>query len=353
MSDVLAVGVLAKVFPPELVDDVIEACGRTELRRRRLPARSVAYLTIGMGLHWQGSYEDVLALVSDGLYRLANGAPAPQLANKAAISDARRRLGPEPLAALFVRAARPMAAPGKAGAFVAGRRLVAVEELLLDVPDTPANAARYDRRAPEELPSVRVVALTECATHAVLAASVAPVARSEDEAMTALWRKLGPRMLCCGASRLLGSEAWPAAARTGAELLWRADGLELGPLKALGDGTWLASLAGDGFEGDDQRRELVRLIDVPGAADDGTAPVRIATTLLDPLEASGELLARVYSQWRAGESALTELKGRQCGPRGVLRSRSPELVEQEIWGHLCCHLAATSLEYELIRTPVR
>jgi len=30
----------------------------------------------------------------------------------------------------------------------------------------------------------------------------------------------------------------------------------------------------------------------------------------------------------------------------VLRSKSPELVLQEIWGHLCCHFAIRSLMWE-------
>lgn len=62
----MSVGVLTKVFPPELVDEVIATCGRTEQRRRSLPARSVAYFAMGMALHSDGSYEDVLALISDG-----------------------------------------------------------------------------------------------------------------------------------------------------------------------------------------------------------------------------------------------------------------------------------------------
>jgi Insertion element 4 transposase N-terminal len=67
LSDLVSVGVLTKVFPPEVVDEVIAACGCREQRRRSLPARSVAYFAMGMALHSEGSYEDVLALISDGL----------------------------------------------------------------------------------------------------------------------------------------------------------------------------------------------------------------------------------------------------------------------------------------------
>jgi len=67
LSDLVSVGLLTKVFPPELVDEVIAATERTEQRKRSLPARVVAYFAIGMALCSDGSYEDVLAQLTDGL----------------------------------------------------------------------------------------------------------------------------------------------------------------------------------------------------------------------------------------------------------------------------------------------
>jgi hypothetical protein len=54
-------------------------------------------------------------------------------------------------------------------------------------------------------------------------------------------------------------------------------------------------------------------------------------------------LAALYPQRWELESALDELKTHQRGPRMVLRSKSPDLVLQEVWGHLCCHYAIRSL----------
>ena len=67
LSDLVSVGVLTRAFPPALVDEVVAGCGRTEQRNRSLPARAMAYFSIGMALHSEGSYEDVLALLTDGL----------------------------------------------------------------------------------------------------------------------------------------------------------------------------------------------------------------------------------------------------------------------------------------------
>jgi len=67
LSDLVAVGLLTKVFPPAMVDEVIEQAGRTEQRSRSLPARMMAYFAIGMGLYSEGSYEEVMSQVADGL----------------------------------------------------------------------------------------------------------------------------------------------------------------------------------------------------------------------------------------------------------------------------------------------
>ncbi|MHB8274610.1 MAG: transposase domain-containing protein [Dermatophilaceae bacterium] len=50
LPDLVSVGLLMKVFPAEVVDSVVAACGRTEQRRRSLPARSMAVLRDGDGV---------------------------------------------------------------------------------------------------------------------------------------------------------------------------------------------------------------------------------------------------------------------------------------------------------------
>ncbi len=67
LADLVSVGVLTRVFPPGLVDEVIAAAGRREQRHRSLPARVMAYFSIGMALYSEGSYEDVLGQLTDGL----------------------------------------------------------------------------------------------------------------------------------------------------------------------------------------------------------------------------------------------------------------------------------------------
>ncbi len=350
LPDLVSVGLLTKVFPAEVVDAVIAECGRTEKRRRSLPARSMAYFAMGMALHSEGSYEDVLAMISDGLAWAQRDERSGKLANKAAISHARDRLGPEPMAMLFSRVARPLAVKDTPGCWLAGRRLVAIDGTCLDLPDTPANDAFFGRPGVMKgersaFPQARVVALAECGTHAMFDAVIGPYTTSENAASAELLGRLEPGMLCLADRGFYSFKAWENARGTGADLLWRVkDNLKLEPVQDLPDGSWLA----DVFDSvaDQRRRHPVRVRVVSYTVEDGrdtTGPYRLITTLLDHHQAPATQLAAAYAQRWEIESSYDELKTHQRGPRTILRSKSPRLVTQEIWGHLCCHYAIRTL----------
>lgn len=341
---------MMKVFPAEVVDAVIAECGRTEQRRRSLPARSMVYFAMGMAMHSEGSYEDVLALISDGLAWAHRDQRSGRLANKAAISHARDRLGPEPMALLFSRVAGPLAVKDTPGCWLAGRRLVAIDGTCLDLPDTPANDAHFGRPGVMKgersaFPQARVVALAECGTHAMFDAVIGPYTTSENAACAELLGRLEPGMLCLADRGFYSFKAWENACGTGADLLWRVkDNLTLEPVQDLPDGSWLA----DVFDSvaDQRRRRPVRVRVVSYTIEDGrdpTGPYRLITTLLDHNQAPATQLAAAYAQRWEIETSFDEFKTHQRGPRTVLRSKSPKLVTQEIWGHLCCHYAIRTL----------
>ncbi len=168
-------GVLTRVFPPGLVDEVIAAAGRTEQRHRSLPARVMAYFSIAMALYSEGSYEDVLGQLTDGLSWASGWQERYAPPSKSAIFQARARLGSAPLAALFTRVAEPIGTDATPGVWLAGRRLVAVDGCCFDVADTSVNVEFFGRPGVNKgeqaaFPQARVVALAECGTHAIFAA---------------------------------------------------------------------------------------------------------------------------------------------------------------------------------------
>lgn len=353
LSDCVSVGVLTKVFDPAVVDAVIAECGRTEQRRRSLPARSMAYFAMGMALHSDGSYEDVLALISDGLAWAERSEDTPRLANKAAISHARDRLGPEPMKALFERVALPLAAPETPGAWLGGRRLVAIDGTCLDLADTPANDEHFGRPGVMKgersaFPQARVVALAECGTHAMFETAIGPCTTSEPVLATTVLDKLAAGMLCLADRGFYSFAAWEKARHSGADLLWRVkNNLKLEAIESFDDGSWAAEIFCSA--NDRKRRHPVTVRVIEYSIDDGrehSGPIRLITTIMDPGVASAIDLAAAYVQRWEIETSFDELKTHQRGPRTVLRSKSPALVEQEIWGHLCCHYAIRTLMFD-------
>ena len=354
LSDLVSVGVLTRVFPPGLVDEVIAEVGRTEQRHRSLPAQVMAYFSIGMALYSEGSYEDVWSQLTDGLSWATGWQETYSPPSKSAIFQARARLGSEPLAALFKRVAAPIGDQQTPGVWLAGRRLVAIDGTCLDVADTSVNSEHFGRPGVNKgeqaaFPMARVVALAECGTHAIFAAEVGKYSQGEATLSEPLLDHLEPGMLLTADRGFFSYALWRKAIRTGADLLWRVRTDKTAPkpvhLEDLPDGSWLAHL-GRSTPAAARREEpmLVRVVDY--RIEDGRenpASYRLFTTLLDPDEVTATDLAAAYTQRWEIEVAFDELKTHQRGPRTVLRSKSPDLVLQEIWGHLCCHYAIRSL----------
>ncbi|WP_331734825.1 MULTISPECIES: IS4 family transposase [unclassified Streptomyces] len=351
LSDLVSVGLLTRVFPADVVDAVIEEAGRTERRHRSLPARVMAYFSIGMALYSDGSYEDVFAQLTDGLSWASGWSESFTPPSKSAIFQARSRLGFEPVRDLFARVARPLAGPGTPGSWLAGRRLVAIDGTCLDVADTAANAEFFGRPASSRgeraaFPQARLVALAECGTHVVFDAATGPCSVSEIELSRQLVGRLEPGQLVLADRGFYGFRLWQQAAATGADLLWRVK-TNLRPryLETLADGSWLARIVPTSGTNRATTEPLtVRVIDY--TVDDGrdnAEEYRLLTTILDPAEAGAEDLAAAYAQRWEIETTFDELKTHQRGPRAVLRSKAPDLVQQEIWGHLCCHYAIRTL----------
>jgi Insertion element 4 transposase N-terminal/Transposase DDE domain len=360
ITDRIALGALTSTFPPELVDRVVQETGRAEQRRRLLPARVVVYFVLALALYSQAAYEEVMRCLVEGLgwaqqaRRGRRSWPWWHVPGASALAEARERLGPEPLKLLFAKAARPLATTATRGAWYRNWRLLVLDGTCLDVPDSPANqglgrASSGRGEGVGAFPKVRVVGLVEAGTHAIVDAAQGPYASGEQTLARQLARDdgpLGPGVLVLADRLFTGAELWRAMAGTGAELVWRVKcGSKTAPKlpveQVLADGSWLSRL----YAGTDRRKRhpiTVRVIEY-ALSDPGRRTsvdrYRLVTTILDPAMApAGELAALYTERWEV-ETALGELKTTQRGPKQVLRSKSPELVAQEVWAHLLVHYA--------------
>ena len=297
----------------------------------------MAYFSIGMALHSEGSYEDVFAQLTDGLAWSSGWAESWSPPTKSAIFQARSRLGFEPLRDLFARVVVPLARPETPGSWLAERRLMAIDGTVLALADTPANVDFFGRPASSRgehaaFPQARLVALAECGIHAILDAEIGPCSTSEIALSRELAEGFKPGMLVLADRGFYGFHLWQHAADTGADLLWRVK-TNLRPryLQTLTDGSWLARIIPTSGPNRTATAPLtVRVIDY--TIEDGREnpeSYRLLTTILDPADASAEELAAAYFERWEIESTFDELKTHQRGPRGVLRSQSPDLVLQE------------------------
>lgn len=157
--------------------------------------------------------------LTEGLRWACDGAEEYELPSQVAISKARARLGPEPLAELFDRACLPLATSATRGAYYRDWRLVSIDGTTIDVADTGANAGvfgrdRIGRGHGSAFPQLRIVALGECGTHAVLAAAMDSYAVGEVTLAKQLVAALQPGMLCLADRGFTaGAAAPPAPAR--------------------------------------------------------------------------------------------------------------------------------------------
>jgi hypothetical protein len=352
LSDHISLGVVTKVFPLDQVQRVLAETGKESERERDLPAHVMVYYVIALALYMTSSTREVLRCLLEGL-RWLWGAEAVKVAGKSGISQARTRLGSEPLRRLHDHLVRPVATCATQGAWYRQWRLVSLDGSCLDVADTEENSAAFGRpeasRGASAFPQIRFVALVENGTHVLFGACLGSFAEGETTLARQALATLQPGMLCLADRQFFGYALWQGAAATGADLLWRVKhNLRLPREAVLIDGSYLTTI----YPSEKDRRHRAngrrlraieyRLEDVAEAE-----PLyRLVTTILDQAQAPAEALAALYHERGEIEGALDELKTHLRGARVILRSKTPELVRQEFWGLLLAHFAVRGLMHE-------
>lgn len=361
----LSLQALARVLSPTIVSDVLEECAAREQRSRKLPAASVVLLCIAMNLYSTDCLTHVFFRLVSGLRWLLDD-PDDWRVSKGALSQARYRLGARPLAALFRRVCvnEPLAEPSTTPeAFLFGLRLMALDSTVLDLPDTPQNVRAFGRpassRGTSAWPQARVVALSECATHAICDAGIWRHDFDERAAGRRLLRSVGRGTLLLWDRGFHSFEMVQAALACDSELLGRLPATVKPKVTAtLADGTQLITLRP--AVGSRQRHLLgrgeritVRLIrytlDDPDRPGHGIEH-RLITSLLDPEHAPAEELVMCYHLRWEFELAVDEIKSHQRLPQEPLRSKKPVGVIQEIYGLLIAHYVVRAVMVEAART---
>ena len=156
-----------------MVDEVLAETGAVQTRVRDLPSRVVVYLLLAAGLFAECGYRQVWARMTTGLEGLTVAAPT-----SSALTQARRRIGVRPLAALFALLAGPAAGAER----WRGLLVCAIDGTTMSVPDSSANLAVYGRQTGSHggsgYPLLRLVAVVACGSRTVIDAVFGPFAVS-------------------------------------------------------------------------------------------------------------------------------------------------------------------------------
>jgi len=345
LADYLSASLMARVVPPNVVHEVLDAHGRNSRRIRAFPAVAGVYYVMALSLYPEAAYEAVFSAVSQGLAWDA-GAPQPACVSKVAISLLRSRIGAQPLCDLLQRCCVPLADRRiHPEAFYRGLRLVGIDGSTFELADEPDIEQAFGRPGGRQgragYPQARCVVLAECATHAILGANLGEYRKGEWELCKPLLAALKPGMLCLADRGFNGFEHWEQARASGADLLWRCAATRNLPVeRTLDDGSYLSTIRPSGVSVAEARARAitVRVIDYTLPKLPGAEPhYRLLTTLLEPQTAPTMELAELYHRRWEMEAIYDELKTHLRQSRRVLRSKTPELVRQEFYGWALMH----------------
>jgi hypothetical protein len=332
-------GELTRLVPFEMVDDVLASTRRTQTRVRLLPARVVMYLLLAGCLFADLGYRQVWSKLVAGLHDV----PGLRVASptSSALRQARQRLGPQPVRALFDLLRGP-AATTAAQARWRGLLLTVLDGTFLVVADSAANTSRYTKHrctnGSSGYPQLRLSALLACGTRSVIDAVFDPTSVGELAQARTLARSLQPGMLLLADRSYAAADLLAAIAATGADLLVRVKtGRRLPQIRRLRDGSWLSKV------GPLTVRVVEARIAITTTAGTHTGDYRLVTTLLDPhIHPAAELIQLYHQRWEI-ETAYLELKSSILAGR-VLRARTPDGIDQEIHALL--------IIYQLLRTAM-
>lgn len=344
---------LEQVISNESIRQALLATGRVGQRACRLTYEVTLWVVLAMGILTDLPIRQVFKHAR----RLRVGEESP---HRSSLCVARQRLGVAPVRHLFQTNVRPLAQPDTPGAFYRGFRLVAIDGVVYNTPDTEANEKAFGRpsagdRGMGAFPQLRKVSLVEVGTHVELAFVLKRLACGETTAMEGLWRHIPADALLLEDRGFFSYKQWKRALSENVEVLARVkSGLILEPIRNLSDGSYLAKIYPSSYDRQKDRHGIVvRVIrytlDDPQRVGHGEVHVMITTLLDEKLYPASELIALYHERWEE-EITFDEQKTHQDPQRPTkpahLRSETPTGVVQEMYALSLAHFVIRAFMFE-------
>jgi Insertion element 4 transposase N-terminal/Transposase DDE domain len=348
---------LEKIIHPEDIQQALTATGRVNSRSCRLTHEVVMWVVLAIGLFTELPIRQVFKHAR----RLRRGEESP---HRSSLCVARQRLGVAPVRQLFAQVVHPLAQPDTPGAFYRGFRLMGIDGVVLDVPDSDINAATFGRpsagpRGDGAFPQIRKLSLVELGTHVEVAVVVRPCSSSEQAMVDALLRHLTLEMLLLLDRGFFSYGLWKKLDARGITVLARVkSGLILRPIRTLSDGSYIAKIYRNAYNRKKDRYGIeVRVIryalDDPQRVGHGEEHVLITTLFDEQLYPATELICLYHERWEE-ELTFDEQKTHQDPRRATkpaqLRSETPAGVIQEVYALSLGHFVTRALMFEAAQT---
>lgn len=335
---------------PAWIEEALLATGTATVRKRRLPADQVLWLIVGMALLRNESIERVAMMLNLAM-PAANGGDTVA---KSALSQARKRLGEDPVAYLFAVTAAAWATASADRHRWRGLALYGADGTTLRVPDTAENWDAFGgqrsngKRAGSAYPTVRLLAVMALRSHLLSAIRFADYKTGELTLANDVWEELPDDSLLIGDRNFLVAHMLHAVTTSGQNRHWltRAKSTtRLRTLKRFGRNDRLVEI-----ELSKQTRRAYPLLPAVWQAraitykQPGFEAVTLLTSLVDPAQyPTAEIVALYHERWEI-ELGYDEIKTHMLDRQETIRSRTPDGVRQELWGIV--------LAYNLVRVEM-
>jgi Insertion element 4 transposase N-terminal/Transposase DDE domain len=329
---------------PEWIEEALEATGTATLRKRRLPAEQVVWLVLGMALYRHRPIDELVERLD--LVLPGRGAPA-----KSGVSQARARLGPEPMRWLFEKTGHKWAHQSAKRHMWRGLSVYGLDGTTGRVPDSwenrvhfgGPNSGRGDGQS--GYPMVRAVTLMALRSHLLAGMRFGPYEKSEQEYASELWEEMPNNSLMVVDKGFLSAQVLVPIFWTGKNRHW------LIPAKVNTAWQVVKEL---------NSNEMIVMLEVSSVARaknpalpkaflarairyqrKGFRPRWLLTSLLDPAEYPADEVVGLYHERWELELGFDEVKTEMLERQEAIRSQRPQGVAQELWG--------VALAYNLVR----
>jgi len=348
---------LEKLIPSEAVRQALRVTGRTNQRACRLTHEVVFWVVLAMGLLTDLPIRQVFKHSR----RLRVGEHTP---HRSSLCVARQRLGIAPVRHLFEQIVHPLAQPDTPGGFYRGFRLMGIDGVVLDVPDSEANDAAFGRptageRGDGAFPQIIKLSLVELGTHIELGFVVRPCNHGEQPMVSGLLRHLTSEMLLLWDRNFFSYKLWKELTSRDVKVLARVtSGLILKPIRNLADGSYLAKIYRSSYDRQKDRDGIVvRVIrytlDDPQRVGHNEEHVLLTNLFDEQLYPATELIPLYHERWEQElvfDEQKTHHDPRRATKPAQLRSETPAGIIQEIYALSLGHFVVRALMFEAAQT---